>query len=284
MDRDGITCAFDAPVAAIDVGTDGNATAVRTRAASYPADVVVLALGVRPETALAANAGLPLGAAGGILTDDHQRVLGTENIWAAGDCVETFHRLLGCPVHIPLGTHANKQGFIAGSNIAGADLTFPGVIGTAITKVADTHRAHRPERAAGPSGGIRRGGSHGPLNVIAGYMPNPGEMATKPSRKRGRDVCWEGRSSVPRSARLSGSTPSRRRSGAASRRLTWCIPTSPTRPIVTGVGPGADRGTARCRSLVTSPRRSGFCTGPLPARLRRDSRPRRKVHHAHRNS
>ena len=58
-------------------------------------------------------------------------------MWAAGDCVETCHRVTGEPVAIALGTHANKQGRVVGINATGGDATFPGVIGTAVTKICD---------------------------------------------------------------------------------------------------------------------------------------------------
>ncbi|MGX4652420.1 FAD-dependent oxidoreductase [Micromonospora sp. SCSIO 07396] len=116
---------------------DGRVSAVVTSAGPVPADVVVLGLGVRPNTALAAAAGLPLGASGGVRVDRRMRVAGVPGVWAAGDCVETLHRVTGMSVHIPLGTHANKQGRVAGINIGGGYATFPGVIGTAVTKVCD---------------------------------------------------------------------------------------------------------------------------------------------------
>jgi NADPH-dependent 2,4-dienoyl-CoA reductase/sulfur reductase-like enzyme len=116
---------------------DGRVRAVVTAAGSLPADVVVLGLGVRPNTALAEKAGLPVGTTGGVITDLRMRVTGADRVWAAGDCVESRHRLTGRPVHVPLGTHANKQGRVAGINIGGGYATFPGVIGTAATKVCE---------------------------------------------------------------------------------------------------------------------------------------------------
>lgn len=116
---------------------DGRVTAVVTAEGPMPADLVVLGLGVRPNTALAEAAGLPVGPSGGVRTDRRMRVPGVPGVWAAGDCVETLHRVSGLPVHIPLGTHANKQGRVAGINIGGGYATFPGVIGTAVTKVCD---------------------------------------------------------------------------------------------------------------------------------------------------
>ncbi|MEV8505759.1 FAD-dependent oxidoreductase [Actinoplanes sp. NPDC051475] len=119
----------------------GRVSAVVTPDGTLPADIVVLGLGVRPNTALAEESGIPLGITGGLRTDLQMRVVGpdgrVDGLWAAGDCVQTVHRISGQPVHIPLGTHANKQGRVAGINIGGGYATFPGVIGTAVTKVCE---------------------------------------------------------------------------------------------------------------------------------------------------
>jgi pyruvate/2-oxoglutarate dehydrogenase complex dihydrolipoamide dehydrogenase (E3) component len=101
-----------------------------------PADLVVLGLGVRPNVALAQAAGIPLGGSGGIAVDARMRTA-VPGVWAAGDCVESVHRLSGQRVVVALGTHANKQGRVVGINLGGGYATFPGVIGTAVTKVCD---------------------------------------------------------------------------------------------------------------------------------------------------
>ncbi|GAA3753576.1 FAD-dependent oxidoreductase [Plantactinospora mayteni] len=116
---------------------DGRVAAVVTEHGTLPADIVVLGLGVRPNTALAAEAGLPIGPTGGIRVDLRMRVMDTPGVWAAGDCVESVHRVSGQPVYVPLGTHANKQGRIAGINIGGGYATFAGIVGTAVTRVCD---------------------------------------------------------------------------------------------------------------------------------------------------
>lgn len=133
---------------------DGRVSAVLTADGRVPADIVVLGLGVRPNTALAEAAGLPLGPTGGILVDRRMRVPGMPGVWAAGDCVQNLHRVSGLPAHIPLGTHANKQGRVAGINIGGGYATFPGVIGTAVTKVCglEVGRTGLRERDAADSG------------------------------------------------------------------------------------------------------------------------------------
>ncbi len=98
------------------------------------ADLVIVGLGVEPETALAQAAGIPIGASGGIVVDRRMRT-SVAGVWAAGDCVESHHRISSRPVVLALGTHANKQGRVAGDNITGTYSAFAGVIGTAATKV-----------------------------------------------------------------------------------------------------------------------------------------------------
>ncbi|MFF8710678.1 FAD-dependent oxidoreductase [Streptomyces sp. NPDC015184] len=137
MDGMGITTVGRAEVTAILTGPDGRVRAVAAGDTSYPADVVVLGIGVEPETTLARAAGLPLGPHGGLLTDLSMRVVGHDGIWAGGDCVEVLDLVAGRTRHIALGTHANKHGQIIGSNVGGGYGTFPGVVGTAVSKVCD---------------------------------------------------------------------------------------------------------------------------------------------------
>jgi NADPH-dependent 2,4-dienoyl-CoA reductase/sulfur reductase-like enzyme len=137
MDGLGITTVGSSAVTKILTGEDGRVRAVATEDGEYPADVVVLGMGVVPETGLAEAAGLPLGTYGGLLTDLAMRVRGHENIWAGGDCVEVLDLVSGRERHIALGTHANKHGQVIGANVGGGYATFPGVVGTAVSKVCD---------------------------------------------------------------------------------------------------------------------------------------------------
>ncbi|MEU5983634.1 FAD-dependent oxidoreductase [Streptomyces sp. NPDC047434] len=137
MDGLGITTVGSSAVIKILTGGDGAVRAVATEDAEYPADVVVLGMGVEPETSLARRAGLPVGVHGGLLTDLAMRVRGHGNIWAGGDCVEVLDLVSGRERHIALGTHANKHGQVIGSNVGGGYATFPGVVGTAVSKVCD---------------------------------------------------------------------------------------------------------------------------------------------------
>ncbi|MFE5738064.1 FAD-dependent oxidoreductase [Streptomyces celluloflavus] len=133
----GIETVRGAAVTAVLTDGAGRARAVATEDTEYPADVVVLGMGVRPETALAAAAGLPLGESGGLLTDLGMRVRGQDAVWAGGDCVEVLDLVSGHTRHIALGTHANKHGQVIGANVGGGYATFPGVVGTAVSKVCD---------------------------------------------------------------------------------------------------------------------------------------------------
>jgi NADPH-dependent 2,4-dienoyl-CoA reductase/sulfur reductase-like enzyme len=138
---EGIDLVLSDGAAGVEVDATGHARAVVTASGRVlPADLVVLGLGVRPNVALAREAGIPLGTSGGIAVDARMRTQ-TPGVWAAGDCVESWHRLSGQRVVVALGTHANKQGRVAGINIGGGYATFPGVIGTAITKICDTEVA-----------------------------------------------------------------------------------------------------------------------------------------------
>lgn len=109
---------------------------VVTENEEIPADLVLLAIGVRPNVELAQQAGVQLGAGGAIAVDEHMRT-NVAGVYAAGDCAEAVLQVTGERVYIPLGTTANKQGRVAGANVAGMDCTFEGIAGTAATKVFD---------------------------------------------------------------------------------------------------------------------------------------------------
>src|SRR5215831_17295869 len=99
------------------------------------ADMVLVVVGVRPDTALAAEAGVTLGVKGAIAVDPMMRT-GLPDIYAAGDCVITRHRLLG-ETYLPLGTTAHKQGRVAGENALGGSREFAGSLGTQVVKIFD---------------------------------------------------------------------------------------------------------------------------------------------------
>jgi NADPH-dependent 2,4-dienoyl-CoA reductase/sulfur reductase-like enzyme len=189
MEGMGITMVDDAEVTKFLTGDDGRVRAVATDDAEYPADVVVLGIGVRPETGLARAAGLPVGEHGGLLTDLSMRVRGHDDIWAGGDCVEVLDLVSGRERHIPLGTHANKHGQVIGANVGGGYATFPGVVGTAVSKVCDLEIARTGLREKD----ARRAGLQFVAVTIestsrAGYYPGAAPMTVKmlAERRTGR--------------------------------------------------------------------------------------------------
>ncbi|MCX5375229.1 FAD-dependent oxidoreductase [Streptomyces sp. NBC_00091] len=190
MNGMGIRTVSRAEVTEVLTDEEGRARAVATAdGQEYPADVVVLGIGVEPRTALARAAGLPLGESGGLLTDLSMRVRGHEEVWAGGDCVEVLDLVAGRNRHIPLGTHANKHGQVIGSGVGGGYATFPGVVGTAVSKVCDLEiaRTGLRERDAREAG-LRFVTATIRSTNTAGYYPGAAAMTVKmlAERRTGR--------------------------------------------------------------------------------------------------
>ncbi|MFE4900032.1 FAD-dependent oxidoreductase [Streptomyces cyaneofuscatus] len=180
MDGLGITTVNGASVTKILTGPDGRVSEVATEERTYPADVVVLGIGVEPEAELAREAGLTVGPHGGILTDLAMRAVGHENIWAGGDCVEVLDLVAGRSRHIALGTHANKHGQVIGSNVGGGYGTFPGVVGTAVSKVCDLEIARTGLREKDARAvGLRFVTATIESTQRAGYYPGAKPMTVK---------------------------------------------------------------------------------------------------------
>ena len=180
----GIELVLGEAVTAVE-STGGRVSAVHTAAGrELPADLVVLGLGVRPNVALAEAAGVPLGESGGIAVDQRMRTA-VEGVWAAGDCVESRHRLSGRRVVVALGTHANKQGRVAGINLGGGYATFPGVIGTAVTKICDLEvaRTGLSEREAREAG-FEFLTAYVDSTTRAGYFPGARPIRVKMTAER----------------------------------------------------------------------------------------------------
>ena len=182
----GIEVVTGAEAEAVLLDGTGRPRAVRTSAGEHPADVVVLGLGVRPRTALARAAGLSLGDSGGLLTDPSMRVEGADGIWAGGDCVEVLDLVAGRRRHIALGTHANKHGLVIGTNIGGGHATFPGVVGTAVSKVCalEIARTGLRERDA-TAAGFSFASAVIESTSRAGYYPGAAPMTVKMIAERG---------------------------------------------------------------------------------------------------
>lgn len=103
---------------------------------TLPADLVIMAVGVRPNIRLARDAGLSIGPTGGIQVDECMRT-SDPDIFAAGDCVESVHLVTGKPALVPMGSAANKEGRAAGANAMGRNIPVKGFTGTVIVKVFD---------------------------------------------------------------------------------------------------------------------------------------------------
>ncbi|OPY86282.1 MAG: NADH peroxidase [Smithella sp. PtaU1.Bin162] len=117
-------------------GEDGWVKKVITDKGKIDADLVVMAIGTRPNVQLAADAGLAIGSLGGINVNLFLRT-SDPNIYAGGDCVENVSRITQKKMLAPMGSTANKHGRIIGTNVTGGSETFPGVLGTAVVKLFD---------------------------------------------------------------------------------------------------------------------------------------------------
>jgi NADPH-dependent 2,4-dienoyl-CoA reductase/sulfur reductase-like enzyme len=128
---------------------------------------------------LAADAGLGTGVRGAVQVN-HRQLTSAEGVWAAGDCADTYHRVSLRRIHIALGTVANKTARVAGINLAGGYARFPGVVGTAITKVCGTEiaRTGLTERECAQAG-FEQVSVVIDATTVAGYFPSAEHMTLK---------------------------------------------------------------------------------------------------------
>jgi len=131
LEEKGITVLTGAGLAGIE-----DDTVLLSNGATVKASMVLLSIGVRPELTLAKNAGLEIGASGGLVVDEMMRT-NDPDIFAAGDMVEVLHKVHGQKVRIPLAGPANRQGRIAGTNVLGGSMKYRGALGTAVVKIFD---------------------------------------------------------------------------------------------------------------------------------------------------
>ena len=132
MERQGVEVRTGTRVSAIE--RDASRLRVEAEGATWTADVVLCVVGVRPDTDLAVAAGVSLGARKALAVTRRMET-NLPAVFAAGDCVETWHRVLERPAYLPLGTTAHKQGRVAGENAIGGDRVFAGSLGTQVVKV-----------------------------------------------------------------------------------------------------------------------------------------------------
>jgi NADPH-dependent 2,4-dienoyl-CoA reductase/sulfur reductase-like enzyme len=108
--------------------------AILNNGSSLDVDLVIVGAGIKPNSEIPRDAGIEIGRSGAIAVNQRMET-NFPGVFAAGDCAEAFHLVLGRPVYIPLGTTANKQGKVAGENAVGGNAIFKGIVGTAVFKV-----------------------------------------------------------------------------------------------------------------------------------------------------
>jgi NADPH-dependent 2,4-dienoyl-CoA reductase/sulfur reductase-like enzyme/rhodanese-related sulfurtransferase len=166
---EGVEVRTNCPAQSI-VGSEKGVT-IKTPQGDFTVDHAVVAVGVRPNTNLAADCGLKIGPTGGIVVDERMTT-SDQNIFAAGDCVELRHLISGEPVLLPLGSLANREGRVIGSNLGGGDERFEPVVGSAAVKVFDMNVAATglTEKAA-VAAGFNVGAAWGTFTDKADYYP-----------------------------------------------------------------------------------------------------------------
>jgi NADPH-dependent 2,4-dienoyl-CoA reductase/sulfur reductase-like enzyme len=130
----GVKVMTNTAVSALTKLDNGNLCVHTADDACHEAGLVLVVTGVKPDVDLAVSAGATLGYGGAIAVDRRMQT-GAPDIYAAGDCVHTHHRLMPAPTYLPLGTTAHKQGRVAGENAIGGDTEFAGSLGTQVVKI-----------------------------------------------------------------------------------------------------------------------------------------------------
>jgi NADPH-dependent 2,4-dienoyl-CoA reductase/sulfur reductase-like enzyme/rhodanese-related sulfurtransferase len=138
LEEQGVEFRLNQKVLRIEGNDEGSVSAVVTEQERLDADMVIVAVGVRPNVELAGKAGLKIGSTGAIEVNQHLQT-SDPDIYAVGDCVENLHLVSGKKVYIPLASTANRQGRVAGDNVTGRKSKFRGVLGTSVLKVLNWH-------------------------------------------------------------------------------------------------------------------------------------------------
>lgn len=177
LERNGVTLKLETALEKIE--EQGSSLKVVTNKGAFDADMVILAIGVKPETKIAQSAGLKLNQRGALIVDDNMKT-SDDFIYAAGDAVEVFDFITKEKTVIPLAGPANKQGRIAADNITGIKSTYRGTQGSAILKVFDLTAASTgiTEKTAKRLG-LNYEKSFTVSASHAGYYPDAEEMFIK---------------------------------------------------------------------------------------------------------
>ncbi len=209
MEEKGIAIRTGVTVERFAPGADGTVRTLFTGGTEHPCELAILATGVKPNVRLARDARIVIGPTGAIRTDSRMET-SVRGVFAAGDCAETAHLVSGKPYWFPLGSTANKQGRVAGANIAGGRKIFEGVLGTSILKVFDKTAARTgltTEEAT--DAGFNHVTATVTAPTHAGYFPGAGRIILTLVADRGSAVFWAHRHSGTRPP-TSSSTPQRR--------------------------------------------------------------------------
>ncbi len=165
----GVEVRTNCPVQSVVESEDG--VTIKTPQGDFLMDHVIIAIGVRPDTRLAADCGLKIGTTGGIVVDE-KMTTSDRSIFAAGDCVELKHLISGKPILLPLGSLANREGRVIGSNLGGGDERFGRVVGSAVVKVFEMNvSATGLTETAATTAGFNVGAAWGSFTDKADYYP-----------------------------------------------------------------------------------------------------------------
>ena len=134
LEEQGVALHLETAVEAFEGDGSGHVTAVQTEDGTVDVDLVLVGVGVAPNTGLAEEAGVSLGESGAIAVDGHGRT-DVPGIYAAGDCAEARHVVTGEPTHVPLALTANRSGRAIGATVAGDPTPVGAIAGTAVVKV-----------------------------------------------------------------------------------------------------------------------------------------------------
>ncbi|MFC2018112.1 FAD-dependent oxidoreductase [Chloroflexota bacterium] len=177
LNSEGVEVYTDCPLNGIDESDEG--IIIKTGEDDFPVDHAVVAVGVRPNSRLAADCGLTVGSTGGIVVDERM-VTSDADIYAAGDCVEVKHLVSGKSLLMPLGSLANRQGRTAGSNLGGGDERFGPVVGSAVVKIFDMNVAATGlTEAAAHQDGFNVGCAWGTFMDKADFFPEAANIHLK---------------------------------------------------------------------------------------------------------
>ena len=140
MEEKEVTFYLDERVEAFEGNEEGAVTTVKTNKRTLEADLVIMAVGITPRSELAKEAGLTIGPMGGILVNERMET-SDPDIYAGGDCVEVQSLITGKPGFYPLGSMANRQGRVIGTNLAGGKDTIEGAVGSYVVRLFEASLA-----------------------------------------------------------------------------------------------------------------------------------------------